>query len=898
MIGFLVNMPRLPNSAQTLGVPSMPRTASAAPPLDDASTAVQSTPACAHCGQPVPRPARTPFCCTGCETAHAIIHASGLDRFYSLRDNSGSVAPSTFRPPSSDRTCDEFDDPAYAARYVRPLPGGLLTTELLLENVHCSACVWLVERLPRLVPGGGVIDSRLDFRRAVATVTWNPGLATLSAIGRTLHRIGYPPHPARGESAHRVRQREDRRQLVNLGIAGACASNAMLLALALYAGVFDSMDPALAQLFRWVSMGVSLISLLFPGRVFFTSALGALRARTVNLDAPIALALLSGGIWSVIATIRGTGEIYFDSLSVLVFLLLVGRFIQRRQQRRAADAVELLFCVTPTSARLVLPTGEIREAPSEALAPGDLVEVRAGESFPADGVATVGHSSADQSLLTGESRPVALQPGSPIAAGTINLAATMRLRVTASGESTRVGRLMRSIEEASRRRAPIVQMADKAGSWFLAGMLGLSLLTFVAWSLGHGPALALEHAVAVLVVTCPCALGLATPLAVSVAIGCAARVGSLIKGGDALQQLAFRAGRLSRRRAGTIFLDKTGTLTAGRLSLEYWHGARAAQPIVAALERHSAHPVAMALSRDLASSAVDRLNAFDVTQTLGKGIAGTVTSVGASRSAGDSQFGSTEPDRLEHRVVVGAAGFVRACSDPAPQWVARAEQEALARACTPVLVSVDGIIVAVASIGDSVRADAEAAIARMRALGWQPEILSGDHPHVVAAVARQLSISPQHARGGLSPEDKLAIVCDATRRGEAVIMVGDGVNDAAALAAASVGIAVHGGAEASLAAADVYLSRAGVMPVVELIEGSARTMTTVRIALTMSTLYNIIAGGLAVAGMINPLIAALIMPVSSLTALAIALNRRSFVAKAADAQEPTLAPATNLRRHP
>ncbi|MBL8757352.1 MAG: heavy metal translocating P-type ATPase, partial [Phycisphaerae bacterium] len=570
------------------------------PPTGDTSLAA---PACAHCGLPVPpalrRAASTgpAFCCSGCETAYSIIHACGLDRFYDLRKQAES-APAPAPTTPRDRRYAEFDEPAFLQRYARSLPAGLTSVDLLLENVHCAACVWLVERLPALLPG--VIECRLDFRRAVARVTWRPDAVPLARIALLLSRLGYPPHPARGEAAHRARTNEERRMIARLGVAAACASSTMLFALALYAGLFSGIDHATVTLFRWFSLAITLLCLLWPGLVFFRSAITSLRAGVANLDAPIALALLAGGLWSIASTLRGTGEVYFDSLSTLVFLLLMGRFVQRRQQRRAADSVELLFTLTASAARVVSDSGT-REVSADALTPGDVVEVRAGESFPADGIVIHGRSAADLSLLTGESRPVEIREGSDAVAGAVNLGSTVLVSVRASGEATRAGRLMKLVEDAAHRRAPIVRTADKAASWFLAGMTLLAGLTFALW-LRSGLEPALEHAIAVLVVTCPCALGLATPLAFSVAIGRAARAGAFIKGGDAIQRLAS---------PGRIILDKTGTLTVGRLALARWTGDNDARPLVAAVEACSSHPVAVALVRDLANPAREPLAVTD-----------------------------------------------------------------------------------------------------------------------------------------------------------------------------------------------------------------------------------------------------------------------------------------------
>ncbi len=807
---------------------------------------------CTHCASQVPaglveRDASQQFCCHGCRTAYSLIHACGLDRYYRLRDDAVEEAGAILPVKQTDRRYGEFDDAVFRRLYCQSGTDGLVSIELVLEGVHCTACVWLLEKLPSLLLG--VIESRLDLRRATVHITWNDSAVKLSRIALMLDSLGYRPHPARDTTARSLRKSEDRRYLVNLAVAGACAGNAMLFAVALYAGLFDSIEDSHNQLMRWASMVVTVASLVWPGRVFFTSAWAAIRTRTAHLDIPIALALAAGGVWSVISAIRGTGEVYFDTLSVLVFLLLVGRFIQHRQQRWASDAVELLFSLTPTSTRRVVVDAAgvetINEVPVESLTEGDVVEVRAGDSFPADGEVMRGDSLVDQSLLTGESRPVSIGISAQAAAGSVNVTSTLRVRVTATGEATRVGRLMKMVEECSQRRAPIVRLADKISSFFTIGMLGAAALTLAAW-LFIEPSHAIEHAVALLVVTCPCALGLATPLVLTVALGRAARAGVLIKGGDVIQRLS---------KPGAIYLDKTGTITFGRMAVVRWEGRSWVKPLVAAIEMGSNHPIAVAMVRDLAGAA-DRgsmVGAVQSTQTTGGGVQGKVG---------------------VHDVAVGSPAYIRLQKPRDPDGLWSFEESIVSQGVTPVAVMVNGELAAMAGVGDQIRPDAPRSIKEL-SQGWRVEVLSGDHPFVARSTGMRVGITQDRVRGGMSPEAKLKVVRDASKR-EATVMVGDGVNDAAALAAAGVGIAVHGGAEASLAAADVYLNTPGLTGVVDLIEGSRRTMGVIWRNLGVSVLYNVTAGTLAVTGHMNPLIAAIVMPISSLTVLVLSYKSRTF----------------------
>ncbi len=542
--------------------------------------------ACTHCGLPVPAGRFEPerdhqFCCPGCAAVYEAIHQCGLDRYYALRESaSGTAQPALV----TGKGYEAWDDPAFRSLYAQSLGEELSRIELYLEGVHCSACVWLIERLPHLL--SGVVEVRLDIGRRVATVVWDHRRVHLSRIARQLDGFGYPPHPCRGRTMREARRAEDRAALIRIAVAGAIAANVMVVAFALYGGMFHGIERPYFLLFRSASLALTLISVCWPGAVFFRSAWAALRTGTVSMDVPIALGIAAGFLFSAVNTVRGSGEVYFDSIAVLIFLLLSGRWIQLRQQRAGFDAVEMLFALAPSTARLV--EGDVvREVPLEALTAGERVEVRGGDSVPVDGEVIEGASNLDLSLLTGESRPVAVGAGDLVHAGTVNLGARLLVRVNSTGEETRVGRLMRSSRRCAAERAPIVQLADRVAGYFVIAVLLLAAVTAAFWW-PRGHERALSNALSLLIVTCPCALGLATPLAIMAGIGHATRRGILIKGGETVERLS---------RPGLLIMDKTGTLTQGRMSLVEWHGAEGVKPLVAALETNSAHPVARASSK-------------------------------------------------------------------------------------------------------------------------------------------------------------------------------------------------------------------------------------------------------------------------------------------------------------
>lgn len=804
---------------------------------------------CVHCALAIPRGETGRFCCSGCEAAHALIHSCGLDAYYALRSRIDTEPVEVRRRPGHDtKAYASFDDPAFQRLYCVDLPDDTVRIELLLEGLHCAACVWLVERLPRVVPG--VIEAKLDVRRASVMVRFDPSQTAPSRIGRALDSLGYPPHPARRSGARETRKAEDRRMLTRVAVAGACAGNIMLLFFGLYAGMFEGIEREYEQMFRWAAMLLNTICLAWPALVFARSALAALRTRTINLDVPIAMGLYLGGAWGIWKTIAGEGDLYFDSISALVFFLLIGRMIQMRQQRLASDSLELLFNLGPASARRVNQDGTMADIATESLLPGDDIEIRAGETIPADGRITRGTSSIDQSMLTGESRAHRMSPGDEVAAGTLNLSSPIRVRVGATGEATRIGKLMRMVEEAGRRRAAIVRLADRLGAWLLWALLVLAGLTIVIWW-PLSPSVAIDRAAALLIATCPCGLGLATPLVMTVAIGQAARRGILVKGGDVFESLS--------RPGGVMILDKTGTITRGELAVVRWHGDESVREPVAMLERSSSHPVARALSVSMPAS-VDSADCCEhIIETTGMGIRGEVRIGGTAARlivAGSERFlaelGAAVPDAL-HRAAIGCAE----------------------RGNSAVLIAVDACCVAVVEIGDPIRADAADSIDRLRRLGWEVRMLSGDSGDVARSVGLRVGLNGSEVRGDASPELKLEIVRTAAAAAN-VVMVGDGVNDAAALASATVGIAVRGGAEASLMAADVSLQTEGLAPIVELVEASRRVLRTIHLTIATSLGYNAVAAALAMAGLISPLLAAILMPASSLTVVAICLRSKPF----------------------
>lgn len=806
---------------------------------------------CTHCGLPVPPGLQREgeahqFCCSGCRHVHGILNDLGYDEYYRLADATGGGAPARV----SGRGFEDFDDATFREQNVGITGGGQQRTQLYLEGVHCAACVWLVEKLPEVVPG---LDSvRLNLATSVAEVVWDGDATQLSVIGRALDNVGYTPHAYRSDENRETRRAEDRALLIKVGVAAAAAMNIMFLQGALYAGSYSGIQPAYALFFRWLSLGLSLPVILFSARPFFRAAWAGLRRRVPHIDLPITLALVAAFGYSAASVIRGAGPVYFDSLAALVALLLGARFIQSSAQRKAMERAESLRGVAFAEFARRIEGGDLDapslEVPLAALQPEDRVEVRSGELIPVDGTILAGRSTLDNAILTGESEPVEVRAGDPVHAGATNLGARLVVRVEATGTATRVGALLALVQDAMSRRPPLVEVADRLSRWFVITVLGLAAVAGACWMTVSVDA-ALEHVVALLVVTCPCALGLATPVAMSVGLSRAARAGFFIKHPAAIERL---------RRVDTIFLDKTGTLTEGRATVSRWAGAPEAPSLALLLESGSDHAVARALRRSLAHPA-GVVPAIDgVREVAGAGIAGRV---------GD----------LEVRV--GNRGFMDAAAVGVSGELDAHGSALLADGLSPLYVAAAGQVIGVAGVGDPLRADARETVQALQRKGIEPWILSGDHPAVVARVAESLGIPAAHAVGGMSPEDKRDRVRDfvAARRGKGrLAMVGDGVNDAAAMALSDVGVAVEGGAGAALLAADVVVTRGGLAPLLDLLRGSRRLLGVIYRNLGFSLLYNIAGATLAIMGLVGPLLAAVLMPISSLTVILSSVLARSF----------------------
>ena len=823
---------------------------------------------CAHCTLPVgshPIGENPWFCCTGCALVYQSLQSAGLNAtYYSLRDLIPEYrASKPARVDVNEIQLAELDTEGFLNEHAKHITEDSYSIELFLDGVHCAACVWLVERLPQEV--NGVLKARLDLPRARLYIQFNPEKISLSRIAKWLSQFGYVVHPIRSDKATR-RTDAERALLIKAGICWALAGNVMLFAFALYSGLDHSGDTSLLTGSRWASFTLAIISVLYGGSEFFRRAWASLRiaiaSRNIthlHIDTPISLGILVGFGHSAWATVRGTGEIWFDSITVLIAALLTARWLQLRSRRIAGNASDRLLSMIPSMARRILSpntdkTGKKDISSHElvrvdSLLIGDEVEVPAGEVFPVDGHIVKGSTTIDRAVLTGESLPVPVSSGMPVEAGATNIQAPVHVNVAATGNNTRVGKLLAWIRDQESQKAPVLLLADKLSGYFVSGLLLLAVATGVIW-LSIDASRAAQHVVALLVISCPCALGMATPLAMAIAAGRAARRGIFIKSDEAMQLLT---------EVDAIALDKTGTLTEGVLALVHSQGDEEAIQLAASLESHSNHPIAKALVREKGmcyTGPATRAWCVDRIKTVpGHGIMGYVN--------GKS-------------VAIGRPAWIQTIAAFDEQWNRTLDTYTEA-GYTPAAIAVDGQLSAVLAFGDKIREDARAIIDTLQHSGKLVYILSGDHTSVVHRVAEQLGIRLDQAMGDMSPEDKHAFIENLEQKdNRKVAMVGDGVNDAVALQTASIGIAVEGGSSPSLVAANVFMTREGLTPVAEAIRGAHQVLRVIRSNLGISLAYNLLGAGAAILGFITPLVAAIAMPLSSLIVVSSSILQHSF----------------------
>lgn len=802
--------------------------------------------ACYHCGLPVPEQthhyvtidgAKRRMCCVGCEAVAQSIVDSGLTNYYRHRDAMPESRKEAL--PAELQELGLFDHPDFQRTFVQPIGEHEREASLILEGITCAACVWLNEQHVARLPGISLAEVNYATRRA--RVRWDERRIKLSDILAAIQAIGYRAYPYDAERSEQIGQRERRSMLWRVFVAGFGMMQVMMYAFPSYIAAAGELAGDIELLMRWASLVLTLPVVLYSAAPFFRRAWRDIKLRRLGMDVPVALGVGSAFAASVWATLAGGGEVYFDSVTMFVFFLLGGRYLEMIARQKAVRGVEELGKVLPAFAERLpgWPSPNSERVPVAQLAPGDVLRVRPGEVVPADGVVIDGASTANEALLTGESMPVAKQEGSTVTGGSINISSPLTVRVEEVGDSTRLAAIRSLMERAAGEKPRIAQQSDRAAVVFIVVLLALAAVTGIAWYV-FAPDRALWVFVSVLVVACPCALSLATPTALTVATDTLARLGLLATRGHAIETLA---------RANHFVFDKTGTLTYGRMSLEEVRVLDTADEervlaLAAALEQGSEHPTAAALRR----AAPGPLPlAQDVIAQTGQGIRGRVE--------GKSYW-------------IGRPALIAEETRQAlPDDLAAFE----ARGGTVVGLAAQEGWLALFRLADVPRPEAASLIGQLGREGARVSILSGDAPLAVAAVASQLGVSDAH--GGMTPQGKQEFIVAAQGApGAVVAMVGDGVNDAPVLAQAHVSVAMGGGTALARNQGDLVLLSENLAGLGRGIDLARRTLRIIKQNLWWSLAYNFTSVPLAMAGLVTPWMAGIGMAASSLLVVLNALR--------------------------
>ena len=854
-----------------------------APAPAPAATADAGALACFHCGLPVPAGARwrvrlegteREMCCAGCQAVAQAIVDAGLDDYY--RHRTGPAAGPSAVPPELEALA-LYDEPDVQERFVRG-DAACAETTLMLDGLRCGACVWLIERTLAAQPG--VTAASVNFATERAVLRWDPSRTRLSTLLARIAAIGYRAMPYDAQQREAQLARTTRSLFRRMFVAGIGMMQVMMYAVPVYTAAPGDIEWQFEHLMRWASLLLTIPVILYSAQPFFAGALRDLRARSLGMDVPVALGMGAAFVASAWATVTGKGEVYFDSVTMFAFLLLAARYLEWIARRRASRAVDAMAAALPE--RVLRLTGVADHANEAALAaaateavpatrvePGDLLRIATGDRIAVDGVIVAGATSIDQSLLTGESIPVPRRAGDEVPGGAINAGNPFHLRVLRRSTDSTLSTIERLIERAALEKPAIALAADRVAAWFVLGLLLLATGVFAAWWFTD-PERALPVAIAVLVVSCPCALSLATPAALAAATGAATRHGALVASGRALETMAT---------ATDVVFDKTGTLTEGRPRLadvRTWAGLDRGQALAlaAALEAGSPHPLARALveAAEQAEDAPDGDAARDTAdRTAPRADAGRDAGTGGSSAQRLTAIGieqhpglGIEADIEGRRLRLGSRAFVS-------EWAPLPDDAASGASSEVWLAARDGVL-ARFELRDALRADAAQTVARLRADGLRVHLLSGDHADAVAAVAGALGV--EHTCAAASPTGKLDYVRTLQRDGGRVLMVGDGINDAPVLAAADVSIAVGHATALARTSADAVLLSPQLDMVGRLLGLARRTRRVVLQNLGWATAYNLTAIPAAALGYVPPWLAAVGMSASSLLVVGNALRLR------------------------
>ncbi|MDZ7656391.1 MAG: heavy metal translocating P-type ATPase [Sulfurimicrobium sp.] len=798
--------------------------------------------ACFHCGLPVPEGADFPLeiegvvrtmCCRGCQAVAQAIVENGLQEYYRHR----TAMPTTGQEliPSELSKLALYDHPEIQKSFVIENDPHIKQASLILEGITCAACVWLNERHLQQLPG--VMAVQVNYGNHRARIIWDEREIQLSRILKEIQLLGYNAHPYNALQQEELRRKGRSRDIRRIAVTGLSAAQVMMLAVALYAGAALGMDQSTAQLLRYVSLVLTLPVFLYTAVPFYVSAWRAIKSRYLNMDVPVSLAIITAFFGSLWVTLLGDGVVYYDAITMFTLFLLSTRFLERNAREKSVEATENLLKLVPAMSL------RLRDGMQEAiavldLAAGDIILVKPGEAVAADGEVVAGVSSVDEALLTGESHAVSKEIGDQVIAGSINLEGPLEVRVTGTGENTVLAGIVRLLDRAVAEKPRLAKLADQVAVRFTYVLLALTLVVALAWW-WHEPGMVLEIVLAVLVVTCPCALSIAAPAAFAAAGSHLLKQGILLTRGHALETLA---------KVTHVVFDKTGTLTFGKPKLHQVLPFGELDPdaclrMAASLEQASEHPLAQSFLEQISKNELHLVT--EAQNFPGKGVTGLIG--GRRYTLGNRMLSTLTQAQAEPLL------------DVAP-------------GATVVWLCDDNQVLAAFELSDELRPDAIALMEKLREQGLGISILSGDSNAAVQYFAGRLGITD--CRGALRPEDKLSALKSLQATGAVVAMVGDGVNDAPVLAGADVSLAMGGGTQVARASSDIVLLSEKMLDISRALRAGQATLIVMRQNFAWAAGYNFLALPFAAMGYIPPWLAALGMSVSSLIVVLNALRLR------------------------
>jgi len=795
---------------------------------------------CFHCGLECPTTQsyqveiygeKRDMCCPGCTAVAQAIVDNGLDDYYKYRTEPSLKADNLV--PDELAQLELYNNNKLQKQFVHSSASHpeIKSASLILEGIVCAACVWLNEKHVSHLTG--VKSFSINYATQRARISWDDSLIQLSDILKAISDIGYRAYPFDPSRHEEIHKKERQRALIRLAVAGLGAMQVMMLAIALYAGDYSGIDTNMKLFFRWVSAFIATPVVLYSAQTFFKGAWSDLKRKQLGMDVPIALAISGAYVASVWATATNSGQVYFDSVTMFTFFLLVGRFVELRARQRSGEVADALIKLLPVMASRVI-QDKVEQVLVNELVAGDHLQVKPGETIPADAIIIDGQSSIDESLVTGESFPLRRVINDKVIGGTVNIESPLIVQVTHTGEDSVLAGIQRLLDRAQTEKPHIACIADKAASIFVAVILVLALTVgFFWWQIDSSRAFWVV--LSMLVVTCPCALSLATPAAMTAATGALTRLGVLITHAHALESLA---------KVDTFVFDKTGTLTQGQIALQQTKelgslSASECQQLAFSLEQASEHPVAKAFQH----LSFEQLSCSQVMAEVGLGVEAVVNNT---------------------RYRIGKQAWVAKLTSMNLKDTMLGKQLNLSgnKVNSQVYLASETQWLAVFTLEDKLRDNASAMVADLSQLNVKTLLLSGDQKKVVDNTATALNIKTCYAEQ--SPDDKLNVIKDLQQQGHIVAMVGDGVNDAPVLAAAQVSIAMGSGTELAQASSDMVLLSENLNHLPQSIIHARKTMGIVKQNLAWAVLYNLTALPLAALGYVAPWLAAIGMSASSL----------------------------------